>query len=82
MYVRPNFMSKEALKEAVAIDKTVTLYDPESKFGAYSQKEGIISVEGPYFEDPVTGKPCELIPEPRSWVAQVTLKEGQVVQVT
>ena len=52
MYVRPNFKTKKALKEAVLSGKTVTLYDPESKFGAYSQKEGVISVEGPYFEDP------------------------------
>jgi len=69
MYVRPNFKTKKALKEAVALGDTVTLYDP-GPFGADSQKEGVTSVEGPYY------------PKPHTWFAEVTLRDGKVVKVT
>ena len=81
MYVRPNFMTKKDLEEAVAVGKTVTLYALGSKFGVCTQKEGVITIEGPYFEDPVTGKPCKLLPKPQSWAAQVTVRDGKVVKV-
>jgi len=74
-------MSKKDLEEAVAVGETVTLYDLKSKCNACSQKEGVILVEGPYFEDPITGKPRELLPKPHIWYAQVTLENGKVVKV-
>jgi hypothetical protein len=66
MYVRPNFKSKKALKEAVAKGETVTVFSP----GPFPcPTEGRVSVEGPHY------------PEPHRWYATVVVKDGQVQKV-
>ncbi len=66
MYVRPNFKTKKALKEAVAAGERVEVFSP-GPFPA--QENGRESVEGPHY------------PKPHSWYAQVTVVNGLVTTV-
>lgn len=66
MYVRPNFKSKKALKEAVKNGDQVAVFSP----GPFPAKEnGTVAVEGPHY------------PEPHRWYASVEVKDGYVVKV-
>jgi len=66
MYVDPNFKTKKALKEAVAAGKYVGVFSP----GPFPCKQnGTESVEGPHY------------PQPHTWYAQVTVKDGRVLSV-
>ncbi len=66
MYVRPNFKTKKALKEAVKNGDSVEVYSP----GPFPCKQnGRESIEGPHY------------PEPHKWYAQVEVKDGKVVRV-
>ena len=68
MYTTKNFRTKKALKEAVAKGEKVTVYQP----GPFTEKvptDGTIFLEGPHY------------PEPHTWYAQATLKNGIVVKV-
>lgn len=66
MYVRPNFPSKKALKEAVARGDAVEAFSP----GPFPcPTDGRVSVEGPHY------------PKPHSWYAQVQVAGGLVVKV-
>ena len=66
MYTDTNFKTKKQLKEAVASGKQVRLYAPA--FGVPNQN-GTEYVEGPHY------------PQPHTWYAQVTVKDGIVVKV-
>lgn len=66
MYVRPNFKTKKALKEAVAAGEDVRVFSPG--FGAV-KLDGIEYVEGPH------------APAYHAWYAEVTVKDGKVVKV-
>jgi len=66
MYARENFRTKKALREAVAAGKEVTIYAPALGTPA---TDGIEYLEGPHY------------PEPHTWYAQVTMKDGKVVKV-
>lgn len=66
MYVRPNFKTKKALKEAVERGETVTVFSP----GEFPAKQnGEETVEGPHY------------PEPHRWYARVQVTEGKVTKV-
>lgn len=65
-YVRPNFKSKKALKEAVAAGTPVYIFSP-GPFGC--KLDGQEFVEGPHY------------PEPHRWYAAVTVQDGRVVAV-
>jgi hypothetical protein len=66
MYVRPNFPTKKALKEALAAGKEVTVFSP----GPFPcPQDGRVSVEGPHF------------PEPHKWYATVLVRNGIVYKV-
>jgi hypothetical protein len=66
-YTDINFKSKKAFKEAVALGKQVTIYQPG--LGTVPEN-GEISVEGPHY------------PKPHTWYARVTIKNGVVVKVS
>jgi len=66
VYTERNFKTKKAFKEAVAAGERITLFAP----GLGSPKiDGVEYVEGPHY------------PQPHSWYAQATMKEGIVVKV-
>lgn len=69
MYCKPNFISKKALKEAVARGEAVTIFQPNDMFGTKVPTDGSVTLEGPHY------------PEPHKWYAQATLKDGKVVSV-
>jgi hypothetical protein len=66
MYVRPNFKSKKALREAVANGDRVEVFSP----GPWpANSNGTETIEGPHY------------PEPHRWYAQVVVENGVVVKV-
>lgn len=66
MYVRPNFKTKKAFKEAVAAGNKVEVYSP----GPFPAKlNGVEFIEGPHY------------PEPHRWYAQVRVENGLVTSV-
>ena len=67
MYVSPNFVSKKALKEAVASGQTVTVFSP----GPFPcPQNGIVTVGGPHF------------PKPHKWYGEVIVSNGVVTKVS
>lgn len=66
MYVNPNFRTKKSLKEAVADDKVVTVFQPG--LGSVPAN-GMVCCEGPH------------APKPHKWYAECTLRDGQVIKV-
>ena len=66
MYVRPNFKTKKALKEALREGRTVEVWSP----GPFPPNlDGEEFVEGPWY------------PQPHRWYARVKVKGGRVVKV-
>lgn len=66
MYIRPNFKTKKALKEAVAKGEKVTVFSP----GPFPATEtGTEFIEGPHY------------PEPHKWYAKVRVEDGRVMKV-
>lgn len=66
MYVKPNFKTKKAFKEAVLAGKAVTVFSP----GPYPcPQDGKVSIEGPWF------------PKPHMFYGTVEVKDGKVVSV-
>ena len=68
MYTHINFKTKKALKEAVASGRRITYYQP-GPFGGNEPQNGNIVVEGPHN------------PEPHSWYASCTVKDGVIIKV-
>ena len=68
MYTSPNFKTKKALKKAVANEKSVSIYQP-GPFGKGVVLDGTFTVEGPHY------------PHPHRWYAQVTVKDGVIVNI-
>ena len=70
MYTDYNYKTKKALKEAVASGERVTVYQPNADItGAIVPENGTVYLEGPHY------------PEPHTWYAEATLKDGIVVKV-
>jgi hypothetical protein len=65
-YVTPDFKTKKALKEALATDQPVDVYNPGL---GDIPLNGTVYLEGPHY------------PKPHSWYAQGTMKEGKLVKV-
>jgi hypothetical protein len=68
-YVEPNFLTKKALKEAVAAGKYVTVYQPGPFGGGGPMNGKSIVVEGPHY------------PKPHTWYATVEAVDGVVLKV-
>ena len=71
MYVRTNFKTKKALREAVkAQDPKVDLgvFQP-GPFGGNEPRNGTVTLEGPHY------------PAAHTWYAQAELKDGKIVKV-
>ena len=67
MYVSPNFKSKKALKDALKVGQTVTVFSP----GPFPcPQNGTVSIEGPHY------------PEPHRWYARATVENGVVIKVS
>lgn len=66
MYVRPNFKSKKALKEAVAKGEPVTVFAPG--LGSIPEN-GRVDLAGPHY------------PEPHKWYCTGIMKDGKLVKV-
>lgn len=66
MYVSPNFITKRALKEAVAAGEEVTVFAPGL---GTPVRDGFETIEGPHY------------PVPHTWYARVEMKDGRVVGV-
>lgn len=69
MYVRPNYKTKKALKEAVAAGVVVAVFQP-GMFCHGDVESGKFTVEGPHY------------PEPHRWYASVLVEGGKVVKVS
>lgn len=67
MYVRPNFKTKKALKEAVAKGETVIVFAPGL---GNVPDNGTVSLEGPHY------------PEPHKWYATGTMKDGKLIKIS
>ncbi len=65
-YVDPNFKTKKALKEALAKNENVEVYQPGLGSVPFN---GSISLEGPHY------------PAPHTWYATGTIKDGKLVSV-
>lgn len=65
-YVRPNFRTKKALKEALQNGEPVTLFKPG--LGTLPEN-GTVFLEGPHY------------PEPHRWYAQGEVQDGKLVKV-
>lgn len=66
IYVSLNFKTKKALKEAVALGKSIVMY--QAGIGTMPDN-GTVLLEGPHY------------PAPRKWRAQGTMKDGRLVMV-
>ena len=72
MYTIKNFRTKKSLKEAVANGEQVRIYQPGGMFNppaGHPHYTGITYLEGPHY------------PEPHTWYAEATLKDGVVIKV-
>jgi hypothetical protein len=69
MYVRPNFKTKKALKDAIKKGQKVTVFQPNDIFGTPIPENGEVAVEGPHY------------PEPHKWYATATIQNGVVTKV-
>jgi hypothetical protein len=67
MYVCVNYPTKKSLKEAIRNGVRNTVFEPI--IGYPPPKNGIVSIEGPWF------------PKPHKWYAIVTLENGVIVKV-
>jgi len=66
-YVRPDFKTKKALKEAVANGAKLDTYNPSGMFP--TPQDGTDVIEGPHY------------PKPHRWYASVVVKDGIIVSV-
>jgi hypothetical protein len=65
-YVDPNFKTKKDLKAAIAEGKEIVVYEPG--LGTVPT-DGVVYLEGPHE------------PQPHTWYAQGTMKDGKLVKV-
>ena len=68
MYTRENFKTKKALKEAVKDGRKITVYQP-GPYGGNEPENGEVVIERPHY------------PEPHTWYATGTLKNGILIKV-
>ena len=68
MYTTRNFKTKKDLKEAIKSGERITIYQPGS-YGGNEPTDGEVALEGPHF------------PEPHTWYAMGSLKNGFLIKV-
>ena len=68
MYTTKNFMTKKALKEAVASGERVTYFQP-GPFEGNEPLDGTITLEGPHY------------PRPHKWYARARVEHGQITKI-
>ena len=69
-YVSPNFKTKKALKEAIAAGEQIEVFEPNPmSFTPAIPENGTVYLEGPHY------------PQPHSWYAKGTIKDGKLVKV-
>ena len=69
-YVSPNFKTKKALKEAIAAGEQIEVFEPNAmSFTPPIPENGTVYLEGPHY------------PQPHSWYAKGTIKDGKLVKV-
>ena len=69
-YVSPNFKTKKALKEAIAAGEQIEVFEPNPmSFTPPIPENGTVYLEGPHY------------PQPHSWYAKGTIKDGKLVKV-
>jgi hypothetical protein len=67
-YVSPNFKTKKALKEALAVNHIVIeVFQPGM---GTVPRDGTIALEGPHY------------PAPHTWYATGTMKDGKLIKVS
>lgn len=66
MYCSTNFKTKKQLKEAVKKGEQITIFAPGL---GTPKRDGVEYLEGPQY------------PEPHRWYAQVTMRDGIIVEV-
>jgi hypothetical protein len=66
VYTTTNFKTKKALKEALARDEPITVFQPG--LGTVPEN-GTVYLEGPHY------------PQPHTWYAEGTMKNGVLVKV-
>lgn len=69
MYTNVNFKTKKALKDAIAVGRKISVFQPNDIFGKGDVTEGKVYLEGPHY------------PEPHKWYAQAWLENGFIVKV-
>ncbi|MBV9694308.1 MAG: hypothetical protein JO261_11475 [Alphaproteobacteria bacterium] len=67
MYVRPNFRTKKALKEALAKGEAVEVFEPG--LGGPPPENGTVTLEGPWS------------PEPHAWYARGKMVDGKLASI-
>ena len=65
-YVRPNFIHKKALKQALKDGRHVEVFQP---FLGTVPRNGKVYLEGPH------------APEPHRWYAQGTMRDGKLISI-
>jgi len=74
MYVSPNFKTKKQLKEAIAANHHIEVFQPNDMFGSPGSpsvpQNGTVFLEGPHY------------PEPHKWYAKGTMKDGRLVKIS
>jgi hypothetical protein len=65
-YVSPDFLTKKALKEALAAGKPIIVFQPG--IGTVPDN-GAVYLEGPHY------------PKPHKWYAQGTMEDGKLTKV-
>ena len=65
-YVRPNFQSKKALREALAAGQRVEVFNPGL---STIPRDGTVFLEGPHF------------PKPHNWYATGKMYDGYLVSI-
>lgn len=65
-YVRPNFKTKKALKEALKRGDDITVFEPG--LGTVP-RDGVVYLEGPHY------------PQPHTWYAEGRMVDGKLTRV-
>ena len=68
MYTTKNFKTKKSLKEAIKSGKQINVYQP-GPYGGNEPLNGEVLIEGPHY------------PEPHTWYATGTLKNGILIKI-
>jgi hypothetical protein len=69
MYVSPNYRTKKAIKEALALGASVWVYQPNALNMDHNVQDGEVFLEGPHY------------PDPHRWYGRGEVKMGKLVNI-